>query len=226
LHKGEQYLDIAFDKTLKEDQYAFLTFLNHEQVQLKGSRQRLSGILSVFNHGNKAVSNTGKQEPPEALGIDSFEFWTPIRRPEGHNIGMQISPGLDAYSTDLLKNGFTRPYIKANAWVANPLDTHPTLQLQWSETQQIQNIQLHFDTDFDHPLESSLMGHPEHVMPFCVREFLIRDEAGKIIHHEKDNHQTINAIRLEKPIQTKSLRIELVHPSADVPAALCYLYIT
>lgn len=226
LHKGEQYLDISFDKRLEEDQYAFLTFLNHEHVQLKGSRQRLSGILSVFNHGNKAVSNTGKQEPPEELGIDSFEFWTPIRRPEGHNIGMQISPGLDAYSTDLLKNGFTRPYIRTNAWVANPRDTHPTLQLQWSEPQQIQNIQLHFDTDFDHPLESSLMGHPEHVMPFCVREFLIRDEAGKIIHHEKDNHQTINAIRLEKPIQTKSLRIEFEHPSADVPAGLFFIHLT
>lgn len=226
LHKGEQYLDIHFDKTLKEDQYAFVTFLKHEHIQLKGSRQRLSGVLSVFNHGNKAVSNTGKQEPPEALGIDSFEFWTPIRRPEGHNIGMQINPGLEAYGTDLMMNGFTRPCIRTNAWVAHPLDTHPSLQLQWSEPQQIQNIQLHFDTDFDHPLESSLMGHPEHVMPFCVREYLIKDETGKVIHHEKDNHQTINKIKLEQAIQTKRLKIELLHPSADVPAGLFYLHIT
>ncbi len=226
LHKGEQYLDIYFEKGLKEDQYAFLTFLNHGQVQLKGSRKRLSGVLSVFNHGNKAVSNTGKQAPPEELGIDSFEFWTPIRRPDGHNIGMHISPGIDAYGTDLMKNGFTRPYIKTNAWLASPQDTYPALQIQWAEPQQIQRIRLHFDTDFDHPLESSLMGHPEHEMPFCVKNYVIKDDQGNVIHREENNHQTINTIKLEQVIQTKSLEIELTHPSADVPAGLFYIHIS
>lgn len=224
LEKGEQYVDIEFSKGLKEDQYAFLTFLRHEKVQIKGSRQRLTGILSLFNHGNKAVSNTGKQEPPEHLGIDSFEFWTPRRRPEGQNIAMQVSPPLEAYSTDLLLNGFTRPYIQSNAWVASPLEKRPTLTFSWPEPQKISQIHLYFDTDFDHPLESSLMGHPENVIPFCVREYTIRDENGKVLHQAKDNHQSINQINYSPAVELKKFSIEFLSSSADTPSSLFYIH--
>ena len=30
-----------------------------------------------------------------------------------------------------------------------------------------------FDTDFDHPMESVLMGHPERDMPFCIKRYRI-----------------------------------------------------
>ena len=224
LHPGEQYLTLDFERALEQDQYAFVTLLNNEHVQVKGSQRRVTGTLSVFNKANKAVSNHGKQEPPEGLGIDTFEFWIPERRPKGHNIAMQITPALEAFSVNQLTNGFTRPYRQSNAWVADPLDPQPTLHLRWERPQTIRSIQLHFDTDFDHPLESSLLGHPENAMPFCVRNYTVRDASGSLLHQRADNHQTINRIVLDEPATTDCITLTLEHPSADVPAALFALY--
>ncbi|MEO0334565.1 MAG: FAD-binding dehydrogenase, partial [Bacteroidota bacterium] len=211
-------------RRLEESQYAFVTFLKNEHVQIKGSQRRITGVLSVFNKINKAVSNYGKQEPPQELGIDAFEFWIPERRPSGHNIAMQISPGLEAFSTSQLTNGFTRPYRQSNAWVADPLDSTPTLEFHWKQSQTIKVIQLHFDTDFDHPLESSLLGHPEREMPFCVKRYSLYDGNGKILHREENNHQTINRITLDQPVTTNQITLKLQHPSADIPAALFGVY--
>ena len=83
-----------------------------------------------------------------------------------------------------------------------------------------------FDTDYDHPMESVLMGHPETVMPFCLRDYIIKDGRGKVIYEKKDNYQTRNSIIFQEPVSTKQLVIETVHPSAEVPAAIfsvrCY----
>ena len=224
LRPGEQYITLDFDRVLEQDQYAFVTLLKNEHVRIKGSQRRVTGILSVFNKANKAVSNYGRQKPPEGLGIEAFEFWIPERRPQGHNIAMQITPALEAFSADQLKNGFTRPYIRSNAWVADPLDPQPTLRIQWERPQTIKSIQLHFDTDFDQPLESSLLGHPENVMPFCVRNYTLQDANGTLLHREEGNHQTINRIDLAEPVTTDCLVLTMEHPSADVPAALFAIY--
>jgi hypothetical protein len=37
----------------------------------------MTGILSLFNTVNKAVSNFGRQNAPDDIGVDSFEFWVP-----------------------------------------------------------------------------------------------------------------------------------------------------
>jgi len=83
-----------------------------------------------------------------------------------------------------------------------------------------------FDPDYDHPLESVLMGHPERRMPFCVERYRLLDEAGSVLAACTDNHQARNVIVLAKPVQTPELRIELTAPSANVAAALfevrCY----
>jgi len=224
LHPGEQYVTLDFERTLEQDQYAFITLLKNEQIKVKGSRQRVTGVLSVFNTVNKAVSNYGKQEPPEGLGIDTFEFWIPQRRPSGHNLAMQISPALEAFSANQLTNGFTRPYRSSNAWVADPMDTNPSLEFQWEQSQKIKTIQLHFDTDFDQPLESSLLGHPESEMPFCVKHYALYDGNDKLLVREESNHQTINRIVLNEAVTTDRITLKLLHPSADVPAALFGAY--
>jgi len=220
LQAGEQWVTLAFTVSVPETQYGFLIFDANPALALQGSQWRYSGIVSVFNGKNKAVSNDGKQLAPENSGVDSFEFWCPRRRPEGHNIAMSITPALAPYDATHLTNGFTRPYLGANAWVADPADAQPSLQLQWDAPKDLHTLTLHFDTDFDHPLESSLMGHPEDVIPFCVRHYRIYDERGTLIHEQRDNYQTINHIVWDKPVSTSALRIELAHPAAHVPAGL------
>ncbi|CDF79837.1 fumarate reductase/succinate dehydrogenase flavo protein-like protein [Formosa agariphila KMM 3901] len=220
LKKGKQYVSFSFSKTAKENQYAFVTFLANNKVSIRTSETRITGVLSVFNGVNKAVSNNGKQTPPKGIGVDTFEFWIPHRRPEGKNIAMEIFPAIKAFDVANIGNGFVRPWGITNAWVADLKDENPTLTIDWKEDTAISEIKLFFDTDYDHPMESTLMGHPEDVIPFCVQNYKIMDATGNVLVEKNGNHQTINTWQFNTPILTKKIVIELEHPSAHVPASI------
>ncbi|RKR79931.1 FAD dependent oxidoreductase [Mucilaginibacter gracilis] len=226
IQPGRNCIQADFSVQLEDDTYAFLTFLKNPLVKLYRSHQRVSGILSVFNLVNKAVSNYGKQVPPEDIGVDEFEFWCPERRPEGQNIALKIEPGLAVFGIENIRNGIDRPVTQPNAWAADLNDAEPAITVQWEIPQQINKIELWFDTDFDHPMESVLMTHPETVMPFCVRNYKICDDHNKVIYSKTGNYQSRNTIRFDKPITTSKLTIVVEHPSANVPAAVfairCY----
>ncbi len=217
---GEQEIELVFDSRIPETQYAFITFLKNEKVDIRATNMRCSGILSVFNKQNKAVSNFGKQEPPDDIGVESFEFWTPERRPAGHNIAMKIDPALEIFEASNVVNGYTRPYIGTNAWVADPADAAPCLRLEWESIQKIRKIQIHFDSDFDHPMESSLLGHPESVIPFTVRNLKVTKCDDTILASEEANHQTIYTIELSVPVETSGLKFHFEHPTGDISAGV------
>lgn len=226
LHPGRNCVDLHFNTSIKNAAYAFITFMKNPLVQLHFTEKRVTGMLSVFNSVNKAVSNYGKQTPPEDIGMEAFEFWCPQRRPEGHNIDLKYHQGIHLFKAENVRNGTDRPGTAPNAWVADWNDPQPQLTLKWSTPQQVSNIYLCMDTDYDHPMESVLMSHPETVMPFCVRRYRVKDAAGNIIAEKTDNYQTQNHIQLQQPVITDELIIELEHPSEHVPAALfavrCY----
>lgn len=203
--------------------YGFVTILKNEQVKLQFSEQRITGILTVFNAVNKAVSNYGKQEPLEDIGVDAFEFWCPQRRPAGKNLALKFTPALATFAAENIRNGVQRPTNQPNAWVADPADQRPTLSLEWAEPQNIRQLVLHFDTDFDHPMETVLMAHPENEMPFCVKRVRVWNDREELVAEIVDNHQSLRRIDFAEGVYTKSLRIEVEHPSASVPAALLEL---
>jgi hypothetical protein len=203
------------------------------------SDQRVTGVLAVTQKFNRAVAKSPRQEPPPGSGIDSFEFWIPQRRPAGKNLALTLHPPLELFSPVNLTNGFARPTNQPNAWVADFAHEQPTLRLTWDKPQTIARIEFSFDTDFDHPMESVLMGHPERVMPFCVRELVVaqgarvpvmanghapNDKNGSDTEHLigqlAENHQSRQVIRLSQPITTDCLEIRLVAPSGNVPASL------
>lgn len=217
---GEQIVNLNFITPIPNDRYGFLILKKNEAIEIKCSLHRFTGILSVFNGKNRSVSNNGFQQPPDNIGIDSFEFWCPRRRPEGYNLAMSISPTIDGYKVENMINGYTRPYLGTNAWAADLSDSSPELLLEWEEPQRIQNITLFLDVDYDHPLESSLQGHPENVIPFCLKEYSISDAIGNVLYAVKDNHQAINKILFKHPVTTKQLRIKCKHPSTFIPASI------
>lgn len=226
LKAGKQLLHLDFELSITDAQYVFLTFMRNEQVQLPYVEQRITGMLSVFNGTNKAVSNTGKQVAPEGSGVDSFEFWTPQRRPEGQNLALRLSTPLNCYAVSNICNGVDRPTTQPNAWVADPQDAQPFVELTWDKEQAIKQIELCFDTDFDHAMESVLMTHPERRMPFCVQRFRIENAQGRLVYQEDNNYQTRKLIQLEVACLTASLKVFVEHPSAQAPAAVfairCY----
>ena len=220
LKQGIQLKKIAFKNVFHENQYGFIIFRSNPEVKIRCSEKRMTGILSVFNKTNPAVNNYGKQLPPEGSGFDSFEFWCPERRPKGQNIAMNITPALSCFSKDQLVNGFTRPYLKTNAWAADWNDTNSTVTLTWDEPQTIKSVSLFFDTDYDHPMESSQMGHPEDVMPFCIRNYTVKDDKGNLIFEKIGNYQTINILRPKSGFSTKSLHFEFEQLLANAPTSI------
>ncbi|MBE8168821.1 MAG: FAD-dependent oxidoreductase [Shewanella sp.] len=220
LQPGEQSLKIEFNKAPVHDQYCFVCFLQNEDVAVGFSNERITGIVSAFNGTNKAVSNNGKQTVNANMGIDEFEFWCPARRPNGQNIALDVSPSLALNTKDNIYNGYTRPWFSSNAWVADLNDKQPELTFKWTEKQLISQIILHFDNDFDHPLESTLWGHPEKRIPFCVSEYKILDETGKVVCEVNNNHQTVNNIKFEIPISTSQLTVQLANDNQNCPVSL------
>ncbi len=221
-----QEIRVDFDVTIDEPQYVFYCILSNEHASIQMSDQRITGILTATTKYNTAVARSNVQNPETDIGMESFELWRPRRRPKNKNLAINIYPGLDVFRPENVANGICRPVTGPNAWVADFNDSNPTLFLKWNEKQHIKRMELSFDTDFDHPMESVNMQHPEQIMPFCVQNYRILDENGQIQREIKQNHQTRNTIIFDAPVETKILQIELEHPSKQVPASLfevrCY----
>ncbi len=220
LVKGEQIVVIEFNEMNVEKGYYFICFMKNSAVEIAESDQLVTGVMSVFNYQNPAVSNYGKQTPPEDIGVDTFELWCPIRRPKGKNLAMSFNPALEAFSSSNLRTEIFRPVVESNAWVADLNDPNPTISLNWEKMQWIEEIKLFFDTDADHAMENVQMGHHDSAMPFCVKEYSIEDEYGNILYETSTNHQTINTLYFNEKIKTRSLTLRFKHPSELVPIAV------
>lgn len=184
------------------------------------SDHRVSGVLALFHRGHAAVAKGAVQTPPPGSGMPAFEFWTPERRPGGRNLAIRVEPPLDRFGVEQLRTGVARPTCRPNTWVADPGDPAPRITLAWNEPQLVGRVELVFDTDRDHPLESVLMGHPETVAPFCVRDVVLRDETGRELAALSCNHATRRTVLLDPPATVRRLVIQLAHPGSMAPAAL------
>ncbi|MDD9955384.1 MAG: hypothetical protein OXP68_04100 [Anaerolineaceae bacterium] len=67
-----QRVTVDFDVSVDEDQYLFYCLMANAEVRAHLSEERLSGLLSLRHWRD--------QPPPEDIGVDSFEFWTPPPR--------------------------------------------------------------------------------------------------------------------------------------------------
>jgi len=221
-----QAVTLEFSSLIDTERYAFICLMPDSNISVQLSDERLTGILTVYQKFNAAVAKTPAQTPPENSGIDTFEFWIPQRRPGGKNPAIEINPPIDCFRAENISNGWSRPVRQPNAWVAAPEDKDPSLTLTWKQPQTISRIDLLFDGDYDHPMETVLWGHPERNVPFCVKQYRISADDGKILAEVKDNHQAQNIIRLEQPVTTSCLRIENLSTGSALPPALfdmqCY----
>ena len=240
LKPGERIkLPLKFAAIIDAPRYAFVCLMANPDVAVHLSDQRVTSVLAVSQKFNRQVAKSPRQEPPPGSGIDSFEFWIPQRRPAGKNLAIEIDPPLEVFGPQNLTNGFARPTNQPNAWVADFSHEQPVITLTWEKPQTIARIELSFDCDFDHPMESVLMGQPERVMPFCVQEVTVAVPAKKpvfagkvngnsakasdterLVFQISENHQSRQVIRLETSVTTDRLELRFVAPSSHVPAAL------
>jgi hypothetical protein len=220
-----QAIRFASPTALNHPCYLAYCLLPAAGVSVHTSCARITGVLSLSQTMNKAVAKGARQEPPPDSGIDTFEFWLPGRRPGGHNLAVSIDPPLDVFTPTSVINGFARPTTQPNAWVAAADDPSPRLTLLWPAPQRIRRIELGFDTDFDHPMESVLLGHPERDIPFCIKCYRITAADGRVLYCCPENHQTRNTILLPEPAVTDELHVEVLETHGAPPALFevrCY----
>jgi FAD dependent oxidoreductase len=207
-----QQIKLGFAATIDAPRYVWLCISRNEHVSMQTSKLRVTGVLSVRHWYD--------QKPDSDIGVDTFEFWRPVRRPDNHNLAVKIEPPITAvFSPSNITTTPVRPTNHPNAWVADPSDPSPTLTLDWKSSQTIRVIDLSFDPDWDHPMESVLMGHPEREMPFCVKAYRLSDENGEEIFAVTDNHQARNRIELADPVVTSRLKLEIT-ATHGAPAAV------
>ncbi|MCY3834771.1 MAG: FAD-dependent oxidoreductase [Chloroflexi bacterium] len=213
---ADQTIDLDFDQLVDESRYVFVCIMENPALRLHLSEARVTGLL--------ALQFWRRQEPYEDIGVEAFEFWTPPRRPRGQNVAMTFSPPINGFDPQNICNGLARPVAEVNAWVADPADAAPKLDVQWIAPQSISRVTLMFDTDFDHAMETVQRGHPEDVMPFAVKHYRLLNGQGKILAEVTDNHQTVNQIRFDEPIETERLQVEMLESQGEAPAALFALH--
>ncbi len=213
-----QVIDLDFDQLLDDGRYGFVCVMDNPALRLHLSESRITGLI--------ALQYRRTQQPPQGIGVESFEFWTPPRRPEGQNIAMTFNPPINGFDPQNVCNGVARPTSQVNAWVVDPDDPAPQLDIKWVLPQSISKVTLMFDTDFDHAMETTLRGHPEDVMPFVVKNYRLTDGNGKLLSEVTDNHQTVNIIEFDEPVETDHLQVQILEGQANVPAAVfavqCY----
>lgn len=214
-----------FDLTFDRAAHVMLIVQPTEHVRLRVSKETVPAILTLSQKRNAAVAKTAVQKPPAGSGIDTFAFWLPQRRPDARNLAVSFSPPLDIYSPTEIANGFSRPWCGANAWVPAKEDKTPELRITWDVPQLIRRIELTLDTDFDHPMESVLMNHPETIMPGCIRAFDVLNADGIVLASVRGNHHTRQSLLLDSTITTNEIRIRIVE-QGQAPGAIfevrCY----
>lgn len=219
---GEQKLRVEFDSVIENEQYVMVSISSDKKISVGVSDRVLTSVVTVLNQQNRAVSNLGKQVSDGTDGFESFEFWCPERRPQAANLALEFENSMNVFSVEKMKNACKRPYISSNAWVADPLDSAPAMQLRWDTVRTIQEITLFFDADFDHAMEPIQFQHPENVVPQCVRSVIVSDADGNILYSTGDNHSAVCRIVLDEPVMTDALNVSLRH-TEYAPASMFHI---
>jgi hypothetical protein len=220
LSAGEQDVCIDFGVPSTARQYLFICLCRNERVSVRTSTHLHTGMMLLRNRFNRDVAVSGTQSPPPGIGIDTFDFWLPNRRPDPQQLGFRLNRALQAFHPEHLTSGTFRPTRGANAWVADPEDDRPFVRLQWSAPVRVSSLVLHFDADWDHPLESTLRVHPERVVPLLVRSFRVEDGEGGLLYAMEGNHQSMHRVVFSAPVTLQALTCHVDHPSDKVPAAV------
>jgi hypothetical protein len=221
-----QEITVDFEAEIDRPRYVFFCVMPCPGVRVRLSAARVTGVLSLTHGANRKVAKSALQAPPEDSGVDSFEFWLPERAPQGENLALALDPPVALFGPRNVVTGPLRPTSQPNAWVAALEDPAPTLTLRWEAPVKLGRVEISFDTDFDHAMESVQWGHPDRVMPSCIKRYVIRDGQGAILAAREDNYQTRNVIRISPPVATDCLAIERLESHGRFPPAIfgiqCY----
>lgn len=207
----------AFSWQSDRDQYVFVAFEAHDDVEIALTNMALPGVMTVFNSLNARVAKQTRQVADGDYGVDEFDFWLPRRRPHQVMPALQLDPPLRCFSPDNLLNGRLRPEQYSNAWVPDAQDAAPQVTWQWPAPHAFRHLTLVQDHDFDNAMETVQMGHHQAVTPHCITHYrLWADE--RLIAEVHNNHRSVCEHHFETPQTAQRLRLEIVATAGALPA--------
>lgn len=208
VNKNISKIIIPLSKELAGDGYRFLCLMENEDIEVGLSDLRPTGLLTIWQKGDKKVSTQAKQDVDPKLGVDSFEFWTSKRRPKGKNIAFKARKPLHIYDKTNLTTGIIRPLNQPNAWMMLA-NEEATIKLKWQEPQKIHELNIYLDCDYDHPLESVQYHHHDRIMPFLISDIEIYAD-NKRIKKITNNHNAMMRIKCDDGFSSDNLCIKLL----------------
>ncbi|HVU33209.1 MAG TPA: FAD-dependent oxidoreductase [Opitutaceae bacterium] len=217
---GEQEIVISCAGALAEPQYGYYVLLANDQVEIRCTTVRATGILSLFYSHTQKDGDYGYGTSLAGIEVDSFELWSPRRRPAGWNFALRLSTPIAPYAVAQITNGVYRPTSTVNAWVADPADQDPAVTLEWDAPQSVRKVVVDLDPDWDHPMESVIRWHEDRAMPFTVKNFQIEDGSGKILAAKTENYLARWEVTLPERIDTKRLLVRVTAMNGPCPPAI------
>jgi hypothetical protein len=204
------------DITLTQPGYIFLIFKENKDIQMQLSEERITGFLRLHFRWREDCSK---------IGGETYDVFCPERRPAGQNYAFTAQPPIKLFAPRNIQNGWQRITSQPNAWVAAQNDTNAWLKLAWKTPQKISSVQLYFDGDFDHAMETVLWGHPERAVVFGVKRYQLLDQTNKILLEEDNCHQARMEHHFPQSISTSSLTLRILETWGAPPALFelrCY----
>jgi len=214
---GEGKATARFDATVDRPCFAHYTIAANPDAEVRLHEKRVTGLM--------AVRKRGRQEGFREQGGEDLDIWGPLWPPR--SAGMTVEPVLTPFGPGNAVNGIARPVDGANAWVPDPADRAPALNLEWDEAVEVGRVDLAFDTDHDDVLPSVGIHREEPAFGACVERYRLKDGSGRVLAERNGNHQTRNTV-VFSPVRTSRLVFEPLKTCGGSPPALfevrCYAW--
>ena len=214
---GQASYQLNFDYCADTDRYLFIAFDQQPEVEVALTRQRLPGVMMVFNSLNPRVAKRTRQINDGDYGVDEFDFWLPRRAPHQIQLAFALDAPLRLWHRDALLNGKLRPEGHTNCWVPAADDSQPCVSWQWQSAQQASHLTLLFDNDFDHAMETVQMGHAEAVTPHCTTHYRLWLD-DRLLAEVSDNHHSLRHHAIPDGVSFQQIRLELLASAGALPA--------
>jgi hypothetical protein len=139
----------------------------------------------------------------------------------GVTLALQVTPPQSCFAATNVISGIARPYDTPNLWRSNPkLKLPQWLALEWTDTQLLNEIHLVFP---GHLLREYHAYAPFYRDPQCPKSYRIEalvEDDWKVLVVVDDNYQRRRTHVLERPVQTKKVRIVVLETNGDPVAAI------
>ena len=184
----------------------FLVLFENPDIGWHATRRRRAGFRNFAAYQADGVRHINPISPWAICEHGDWEKWTCCVRTD---------PTQSVYGPANVTNGIARAAATANLWLSDETDFGKPewIELAWDAPEQIETVQLAWDSDLERDLRTVGRRMPARVIETLPRDYniLVRKPGGKdvVIEEVRDNHQRFRIHELT-PSRVTAVRIEIL----------------